>query len=100
MRHPYSTNNFEVIEILYASNDFLVAIGRWHTNNTGLDIAMQWRYENNKGYPNSYGNLQWFLVHGCLSESILYGLLSNHLKFKNRDYSIKVLEALMAVKGF
>lgn len=67
---------FTVISIIYENDDFAVAFGEWEEKE--LVIGMRWTGGNddkNIGYPKTFGNPVWFLLHEKLNSPFLKSLL-------------------------
>ena len=67
--------NFEVNKILFDNNEFAIAYGKFEEGENC--IAMRWNGdgEDDKGYPKTFGNPMWFIVHNDLMLLILKGLV-------------------------
>jgi len=77
-------NNYKVKKILFDNGEFAIAIGRWFdTENT---LAMRWNGDDNndKGYPKTFGNPMWFIIHNDLKQSIIQSLMINDEKLINK----------------
>ncbi len=67
--------NFEVIKIIFDNDEFAIAYGIFEEGENC--IAMRWNGdgEDDKGYPKTFGNPMWFIVHQDLMKLLLKGLL-------------------------
>ena len=79
MPKPQDVNpgNFKVIKILFDNKEFSVAYGLWENNQKV--IAMRWNGDEDKnmGYPKTFGNPMWFIVHNDLKSMIIKELIDN-----------------------
>jgi len=69
-------NNYKVKSVLFDNGDFSVVIGTWEKKDNVL--AMRWNGDENedKGYPKTFGNPMWFIIHEDLKQSIIQALMS------------------------
>ena len=80
MKNPteVNPNNFQVKQILFTSEDdtFSIAYGIWHGEKNVL--AMRWNGKpqdpKDVGYPKTFGNPMWFIVHDDLLQPIVHAL--------------------------
>ncbi|AZR82345.1 hypothetical protein [Thiomicrospira sp. S5] len=77
MPSPKDVNpsNFKVKKVLFDNDSFSIAYGMWQGQDSV--IAMRWNgdNENDMGYPKTFGNPMWFIVHDDLKEMIIKGLV-------------------------
>ena len=73
-------NNFKVQKVLFNNGSFSIAYGLWDSNEKV--IAMRWNGEGeDQGYPKSFGNPMWFIVHDDLKNMIIKGLIDENPSF-------------------
>ena len=72
------TSKFQPLEILHSQNGFVIARGIWKDKpkglfNTGgsIGLACRWHDPEGLGYPNGFGNPQWFNLPGNVKDSII-----------------------------
>ncbi|MDM8568533.1 hypothetical protein QUF50_03270 [Thiotrichales bacterium HSG1] len=80
MPKPTDVNpgNFKVKKVLFDNGSFSVAYGIWKNKNKV--IAMRWNGsdEEDKGYPKTFGNPMWFIVHDDLKNMIIKGVIDKN----------------------
>lgn len=83
MPKPEDVNpkNFQVEKKLFDNDSFSVAYGTWKDKDKR--IAMRWNgdIQEDKGYPKTFGNPVWFIIHDDLKNIIIKGLAE-------KDYSV------------
>lgn len=87
---PESVNprNFNLEEILYDNNEFSIAYGKFENGENCL--AMRWNGANDdKGYPKTFGNPMWFIVHNDLKKIILKSLIG--VNSSKKDALLKII---------
>lgn len=67
-------NNFTLKKVLFDNGGFSVACGVWEGNPNTL--VMRWNGDDgdDKGYPKTFGNPMWFVVHDDLKSAIIKGI--------------------------
>jgi hypothetical protein len=67
--------NFSVKKVLFDNGDFSMVIGDWINEKNVL--AMRWNGDDkeNSGYPKTFGNPMWFIIHNELKHPIIQALL-------------------------
>lgn len=84
-----NTQKFKVEDIIYNNGDFSIAYGLFV--NGGNCIAMRWNGDaSNIGFPNSFGNPTWFVVHNELKIEILKSLLQT--EYSDNQKIIQILK--------
>jgi len=77
MPKPENVNpsNFKVIKVLFNNGSFSIAYGIWEKKEKVL--AMRWNGDEkeDKGYPKTFGNPMWFIIHNDLKDIIIKGLI-------------------------
>lgn len=80
--------NFNLEEVLYDNNEFSIAYGKFENGENS--IAMRWNgSENDAGYPKTFGNPMWFVIHNDLKQVILKSLIG--VKYSKKDALLKIL---------
>ncbi|KAF0206107.1 MAG: hypothetical protein FD173_421 [Gallionellaceae bacterium] len=82
MPKPQDVNpgNFSVERVIYNNGEFSIAYGVWEK--TQKVIAMRWNGDDkDMGYPKTFGNPMWFIVHSDLKPMILKGLIDMNPEF-------------------
>lgn len=86
MPSPTTVNphNFKVKSVIFDNNVFSVAIGTWK-NQTNM-LAMRWNGDDSgdAGYPKTFGNPVWFVIHEDLNQPIIQGLISQDPQLANQ----------------
>lgn len=81
--------NFTLEEVVYDNGEFSIAYGRFE--NSVSRLAMRWNGgDNEAGYPKTFGNPMWFIVHDDLKQVILKSLIGVDSSKKNA--LLKILE--------
>lgn len=82
--------NFKVNEIIYDNYEFSIAYGKFENGDNC--IAMRWNGdgETDAGYPKTFGNPMWFIVHQDVMKVILKGLIGE--KNSKKEALLKTLE--------
>jgi hypothetical protein len=79
MPKPIEVNprNYKVKSVLFDNGEFSIVIGTWEKKENVL--AMRWNGNDNedKGYPKTFGNPMWFIIHGDLKQPIIQSLMIN-----------------------
>ena len=77
MPNPKDVNpgNFKVKKVLFNNSSFSVAYGTWADKKSV--VAMRWNGDDKKdqGYPKTFGNPMWFIIHDDLKNMIVQGLI-------------------------
>ena len=77
--------NFKVKYILFENPDFSIAYGNW--NNEQYCLAMRWNgYENDSGYPKTFGHPMWFII----PKSMTFVLAKSLLEFEETDKQLVI----------
>jgi hypothetical protein len=77
-------NNFKVKNLLFDNDEFSIVLGVWEgIENT---LAMRWNGNNgeDKGYPKTFGNPMWFIIHDDLKQPIVQALMQNDKKLVDK----------------
>lgn len=80
-------NNFKVKNLLFDNGEFSIVLGIWEDiENT---LAMRWNGddENDKGYPKTFGNPMWFIIHNDLKQPIIQALMQNDKGLVNKLFN-------------
>ena len=92
MPKPEAVNpkNFNVENILFDNGQFSIAIGTWH-GDTKNALAMRWNGNDtdDKGYPKTFGNPMWFIIHEDLKQPIIQALMQNDKNIVNKILALK-----------
>lgn len=76
MPNPKDVNprNFKVTKIIFDNGEFSIAYGCWEGDNGTLAMRWNGEGEEDQGYPKTFGNPMWFIVHGDLKEAFIRGV--------------------------
>lgn len=82
-------NNFKVKSVLFDNGAFSVVLGNWRDSDNVL--AMRWNGddEDDAGYPKTFGNPMWFIIHDELKQPIIQSLMQ-----KDSQIIEKILKAI------
>ena len=80
--------NFELVEIVYNNGEFSIAYGRFYGGE--MCIAVRWNGEDDAdaGYPKTFGNPMWMIVHNDLKIPFLKSIFGN--EFSKNDIILKI----------
>ena len=80
-------NNFKVKTVLFDNTEFSIVIGTWKESKNIL--AMRWNGDNedDKGYPKTFGNPMWFIIHDDLKQAIIQALMQDDKNIINKILS-------------
>lgn len=85
-----NTKNFIVNSIIYNTDNFTIAHGKWKDDNH-FSIGMRWNGEDNTlGFPQVFGNPQWFILDSDLNRVLLSALLNHNIS--NTEELIKAID--------
>lgn len=87
MPRPTEVNprNYKVKAVLFDNKEFAIALGTWEGQEENV-LAMRWNGDNeeDKGYPKTFGNPMWFVIHDDLKQPIIQSLMINDKEIINK----------------
>ena len=79
MPKPIEVNprNYKVKSVLFDNGEFSIVIGTWEKKENVLAMRQNGDDNEDKGYPKTFENPMWFIIHGDLKQPIIQSLMIN-----------------------